>query len=171
MHKLFERVRRNQKGFTLIELLVVVAIIGLLAAFAVPKLFEAINKAKAAPGQADLNTLSGALERIYLDSNLGTYPSGTADQVMDALRGGYVKASTNFLNGYRQGYVYGVTSDHKGYILIDPQGATATQVTCGTGNNYAFTIATNGLAVLDAEIDPNHLANCVAPTGMKLVTN
>ncbi|MFZ5826928.1 MAG: type II secretion system protein [Bacillota bacterium] len=171
MHKLLRRVRRDQKGFTLIELLVVVAIIGLLAAFAVPKLFEAINKAKAAPGQADIQTMSGALERFYLDTDLGNYPSGTAAQVMTALRNGYLKGTTDFRNGYRQGYIYGVTTDHRGYILIDPQGATANQLTCGAGNVYAFTMAANGLTVLDNEIDPAHLPNCTAPTGMKLVTN
>lgn len=171
MHGLFQRVRRDQKGFTLIELLVVVAIIGLLATFAVPKLFEAINKAKAAPGQADMQTISGGLERFYLDSNLGNYPSGTAAQVMDALRGGFLKGSTSFINGYRQGYVYGVTTDRRGYVLIDPQGATATSITCGAGT-YNFTISSTGLAVLDAEITPAHLTTgCTAPTGMKIITN
>ena len=59
-------------GFILIELLIVVAIIGILAAIAVPNFINAQTKAKLSRVYGDLKSLSSALEMYRLDNNV--YP-------------------------------------------------------------------------------------------------
>ncbi|HEU4400622.1 MAG TPA: type II secretion system protein GspG [Candidatus Polarisedimenticolia bacterium] len=67
----------DQKGFTLIELLIVVAIIGLLAAIAMPNLMNALQRAKQAKTVADMREIGAALEKYAVDNN--TYPHGLTD--------------------------------------------------------------------------------------------
>jgi len=57
----------SRKGFTLIELLIVVAIIGILAAIAVPNFLNAQIRAKIARGFSDMKNLSTAIEQMRMD--------------------------------------------------------------------------------------------------------
>ncbi|MFH1740170.1 MAG: prepilin-type N-terminal cleavage/methylation domain-containing protein [bacterium] len=61
------------RAFTLIELLIVVAIIGILAAIAVPNFLNARIRAKVARVEADLRNLGVALESYRIDNN--RYPN------------------------------------------------------------------------------------------------
>ncbi|MGI6456297.1 MAG: type IV pilin protein [bacterium] len=65
---------KKKSGFTLIELLIVVAIIGILAAIAVPNFLNAQIRAKIARSKSDLKALAMAQEQYYLDNNVYTYP-------------------------------------------------------------------------------------------------
>ncbi len=58
-----------KKGFTLIELLIVVAIIGILAAIAVPNFLNAQLRAKIARCKSDLRSIAMASEQYFLDLN------------------------------------------------------------------------------------------------------
>lgn len=66
------RFNRKQKGFTLIELLIVVAIIGILAAIAIPNLLTAMQKSKQKRTMADMRSLATAWESYATDVNAYT---------------------------------------------------------------------------------------------------
>lgn len=67
----------SQKGFTLIELLIVVAIIGILAAIAVPNFIAAQTKAKVSRVYADMKNLSTAVGMYEIDN--GRTPIGSGE--------------------------------------------------------------------------------------------
>ena len=72
---------RNQRGFTLIEIMVVVVILGILAAFVVPKLLSRPDEARITKAATDIKGIEQALGLFKLDN--GFYP--TTEQGLAAL--------------------------------------------------------------------------------------
>ena len=62
-----EQLRRSQKGFTLIELMIVVAIIGILAAIAIPNFLRFQLKAKSSEGKANIAAIRTAEESYHAE--------------------------------------------------------------------------------------------------------
>ena len=68
--------RTAQRGFTLIEVMVVVVILGILAAFIVPRLMDRPDAARVAKAKSDIGAIESALNLYRLDNH--RYP-GTDD--------------------------------------------------------------------------------------------
>ena len=73
------KIRNQRKGFTLIELMIVVAIIGILAAIAIPNFLRFQLKAKSSEGKTNLAAIRTAEQSYY--SEFGFYVSATASPV------------------------------------------------------------------------------------------
>lgn len=69
---------RKSKGFTLIELMIVVAIIGILAAVAIPKFADLVTKSKEASVKGSLGAVRSAVSIYYGDLE-GVYPGNLYD--------------------------------------------------------------------------------------------
>lgn len=79
------RKKLGESGFTLIELMIVMAIIGILASFAIPAYISVVKHAREAVLKEDLHTM-----RVAIDSF--TYDKQKAPQGLDDLvSGGYLK--------------------------------------------------------------------------------
>ena len=81
---------KKSKGFTLIELLIVVAIIGIIAAIAIPNLLNAIDRGKQKRTMADLRSMGTAIEEYAIDNNF--YPSvNTYNDLEDQVTPSYIR--------------------------------------------------------------------------------
>ncbi len=68
---------KKQEGFTLIELLIVVAIIGILAAIAIPNMLDAIDRSRQKRSVADIRTMVIVMQEFRTD--FGGYPYSTCN--------------------------------------------------------------------------------------------
>ena len=86
----------TQRGFTLIEVMVVVVILGILAAFIVPKLMDRPDAARIAKAKSDIGAIESALNLYRLDNH--RYPA--TDDGLEALVNKPANAPTWKEGGY-----------------------------------------------------------------------
>jgi general secretion pathway protein G len=118
-----ERNSRLFEAFTLLELMVVIVILGILAAFIVPKISKRPEDARVTKVKVEIANLEQALELYYLDT--GMYP--TTDQ---GLRSLVEKPETgdSFSNWREGGYLV------KGRLPDDPWGTAYVYISPGIRN-------------------------------------
>src|SRR5665213_4460379 len=115
-----------QKGFTLIELMIVIAIIGILAAIAIPAYQNYTIRAQVTEGLSLADTHKTAIAEFY--QNVGTFPVGVSVGAPTATTIGMPGASTGK-------YVSAINVDAKGNVIITYQGPQANAKLSLAGQN------------------------------------
>lgn len=142
-------------GFTLIELLVVVAIIGILAAIAIPVFLSQRNSARDASVKSDLNSIAKVMETLYVTNN--AYPTTSA--VITSTTQGNAKISPgNAINvvvaasgansfkvygcNLESGVTYTYDSAGGGLLTTSTPGGCAAKSTTAAGDVAGLTVTT-----------------------------
>ncbi len=139
---------RRQSGFTLIELLIVIAIIGILAAIAIPNLLNAVQRGKQKRTMSDVRALATAIEAYAVDNssypqascNGGAFTNGTentlATDSFTNLSPTYISQPPLFDGwGHFLRYAINVGTNEYRIRSLGRNGTTST-IFCGTTTNF-----------------------------------
>ena len=116
-----KKCRCNSQGFTLVELLVVLAILGMIAAFAAPRVFKYLGSAKTDAAKIQIENLSSGLDLYKLE--VGTYPKSLSALVEQPAgvgnwNGPYLKKRTIPKDPWGKEFIYKYPAKDGMYELI-----------------------------------------------------
>ena len=99
--------KSSKQGFTLVEIMIVVAIIGLLAAIAIPNFVRARTQSQKNACINNLRQIDGATQQYALDNKLATSASVSFAQISGYLKNSTIcpAGGTTFANSYTVGSI------------------------------------------------------------------
>lgn len=121
--------RKKEGGFTLVELMIVIAIIGILAAIAIPQFSAYRERGFIASMQSDISSMRNAEEAYFADKS--TYTTATTDLANYGFKGlsqgstATITAVTNLATDYK--VVVNSTKTSKTVTFDSTLGTTVTQ--------------------------------------------
>lgn len=123
------RIQANEKGFTLIELMIVIAIIGILAAVAIPNFIAYRDKAFCSSAEADANAVAASMADYFaIPTHVSIGGGGALSSAITNVKGIPVPkltgANTGLVSGTVSNIVISVT-DGSGRCPTDYQAATS----------------------------------------------
>lgn len=145
--------KKSRPGFTLVELVIVIAILGILALYAIPKFDGLIEEARSAEARSQLGVFRSALS-IYYAKNHGHYPDVTADFGSLFAEGKVPEVEITITNGtvVSRGNVLWLTKDNG---VIEPGEG---EVVENEGTCWAYDVSTDltkaDIRLNSASIDP-----------------
>jgi type II secretion system protein G len=132
---------RRQKGFTLIELLIVVAIIGIIAAIAIPNLLNAINRGKQKRTMADMRSIATAIESYSVDWNFYPHTLDTINGLIPYITPTYIKKLPT-MDGWSRQLQFHSNAAGTNYTILSlgKDGAAETSPSGGSTTDFAADI-------------------------------